>query len=69
MKKGMRETMVDVMMDEARAGTNLVVLVSDSTSTSKIKPFQEEFGDKVVNVGIAEQNLVGAAAGMALGGM
>lgn len=69
MKKGMRETMVDVMIEEAQAGTNLVVLVSDSTSTSKIKPFQEKFGDKVVNVGIAEQNLVGAAAGMALGGM
>ncbi|MFO7729418.1 MAG: transketolase C-terminal domain-containing protein [Spirochaetia bacterium] len=69
MKKGMREAMVDVMIDEAQAGTNLVVLVSDSTSTSKIKPFQEKFGGKVVNVGIAEQNLVGAAAGMALGGM
>jgi len=69
MKKGMRETMVDVMIEEAQAGTNLVVLVSDSTSTSKIKPFQEQFGDKVINVGIAEQNLVGAAAGMALGGM
>lgn len=69
MKKGMRETMVDVMMEEADAGTNLVVLVSDSTSTSKIKPFQERFGNRVVNVGIAEQNLVGAAAGMALGGM
>lgn len=69
MKKGMRETMVDVMIEAAQAGTNLVVLVSDSTSTSKIKPFQEKFGDKVVNVGIAEQNLVGAAAGMALGGM
>lgn len=69
MKRGMREAMVDVLIEEARAGTNLVVLVSDSTSTSKIKPFQEEFPEKIVNVGIAEQNLVGAAAGMALGGM
>src|SRR6056297_593212 len=69
MKKGMRETMVDVLIEEAQAGTNIVVLVSDSTSTSKIKPFQEQFPEKLVNLGIAEQNMVGAAAGMALGGM
>ncbi len=69
MKAGLRETMVAVLMEEAAKGTNLAVLVSDSTSTSKIQPFQEAYPERMVNVGIAEQNLIGAAAGMALGGM
>jgi transketolase len=40
-------------------------LVSDSVSTSKVKPFQSRFPESVVNVGIAEQNLIGIAVGLA----
>ena len=64
----LREVMVQTFIEEAEQDRNLVVLVSDSTSTAKIKPFMERFPDKLVNVGIAEQSLVGTAAGMALGG-
>jgi len=69
MKAELRQTMVETLMEETEKGAEIVVLVSDSTSTSKISPFQEKFPRRLINVGIAEQNLVGAAAGMALGGM
>ena len=45
------------------------VLVSDSTSTCRIQPFMEKYPDSVINTGIAEQNMIGIAAGMSLGGL
>jgi len=64
----LRDVMVDSFISSALAGMNIAVLVSDSTSTAKIAPFQKQFPDRLINVGIAEQSLVGTAAGMALGG-
>jgi transketolase len=62
-KIGLRETMVQTFMEAVEEDVNLIVLVSDSTSTSKIAPFQEKYPERLINVGIAEQNLVGVAAG------
>jgi len=67
-KYGLREVMVRALMDAVDDGVNLAVLVSDSTSTSKIAPFQEKYPERLINVGIAEQNMIGVAAGLALGG-
>jgi transketolase len=67
-KTGLREVMVQTLMRKVEEGKNIVVLVSDSTSTSKIAPFVEKYPDRLVNVGIAEQNLIGIAAGLSLGG-
>ncbi len=64
----MRDAMIRALTRAAEAGVDLVVVVSDSTSTSRIGPFRDRFPDRVVDVGIAEQNLVGIAAGLALGG-
>lgn len=64
----LRTVMIDTFLDAVDRGVNLAALVSDSTSTAKIAPFQAKHPDRLINVGIAEQSLIGTAAGMALGG-
>src|SRR4030042_7209706 len=64
----LREVMVQVFIEAVQNGNPLAVVVSDSTSTSKIGPFGKKYPQRLINVGIAEQNLVGVAAGLSLGG-
>lgn len=60
--------MVSAFIDAVEQGMDVVPVVADSTSTAKIAPFIKKFPDRLVNVGIAEQTLVGAAAGLAMAG-
>jgi transketolase len=55
---------------EALAETDLriVAVVNDSVGSSKLVGFQKRFPDRLVNVGIAEQAMVGVGAGLANGG-
>lgn len=53
----------------AEADPRVCALVSDSVSSTKLKSFSQKFPERFVNVGIAEQNMVGVAAGLANGGM
>lgn len=46
----------------------IVTVVNDSVGSSKLGNFQKLFPERVVNVGIAEQNMVGVGAGLANGG-
>ena len=44
---------------------NIVVLDADLSTATKTELFAEKFPDRFINVGIAEQNLMGIAAGLA----
>jgi transketolase len=53
----------------AAADPRIVAVVNDSVSSTKLKNFRAKFPDRFVNVGIAEQNMVGVGAGLALGNL
>jgi transketolase len=46
----------------------VVVVCGDSVGSSKLVNFKDRFPDRLVNVGIAEQSVIGIAAGLANGG-
>lgn len=52
----------------ARADPNVVALSADLTESNRLNLFEKEFPDRFVSVGVAEQNLIGVAAGMAHAG-
>jgi transketolase len=54
--------------DLAEADPRIVAVVNDSVGSSKLNSFQKRFPDRVINVGIAEQVMVGIGAGLANGG-
>ncbi|HPG05567.1 MAG: hypothetical protein KDC59_02655 [Saprospiraceae bacterium] len=49
----------------AARNRGILIVTSDSRGSGKLVPFAEKYPDQVVEVGIAEQNLVGMAAGLA----
>jgi transketolase len=55
-------------VDLGEADDRIVVVNNDSIGSSKTGPFRARFPDRLINVGIAEQNLVGVAAGLANAG-
>lgn len=47
---------------------NLMVVVADVMTSARLVDFQKQASEKLVNVGIAEQNMIGIAAGLAAEG-
>jgi transketolase len=56
------------LLDLAKANRNIVAITSDSRGSGKLGPFGEALPRQLVEVGIAEQNLVGITAGLAAAG-
>src|SRR4051812_28380666 len=62
------EEFADTLMTLAKADRNVVAVTSDSRGSGKLAPFGQALPQQIVEVGIAEQNLVGIAAGLAASG-
>jgi transketolase len=63
-----REVVQDVLVDVGRAHPDVVIVGADSFRSIRGLGFQAEFPERSFNVGIAEQNAVGIAAGLAISG-
>jgi len=64
-----RAAFADELLRLAREDDRIVAVCNDSVGSSNLVAFREEFPDRLVNVGIAEQNMVGVGAGLASFGL
>jgi transketolase len=67
LKKGRAnlEEFADTLQTLATADRNIVAVTSDSRGSGKLAPYGKALPKQIVEVGIAEQNLVGITAGLA----
>jgi transketolase len=63
-RKAFAATLEDLAIHDPR----ILAVCNDSVGSSNLTGFAKKFPDRLVNVGIAEQNMVGIAAGLANGG-
>ena len=60
-----RAVICKTLIERAKTDRDIVVLCSDSRGSASMFVFAESFPEQFIEVGIAEQNLVGIAAGLA----
>ena len=63
-----RDAFMGALMAIASENQDVVAVCNDSVGSGKLGAFKERWPERLVNVGIAEQNLVGVGAGLANGG-
>jgi transketolase len=64
-----RKAFAEQLIDLAREDDRIVAVCNDSVGSSNLVGFREAFPERLINVGIAEQDLVGVGAGLANGGL
>ncbi|AVQ30389.1 MULTISPECIES: transketolase family protein [Fusobacterium] len=64
-KKATRQAYGEALVELGKINKNIVVLDADLTKSTKTSMFQKEFPERHFNVGIAEADLMGTAAGFA----
>jgi transketolase len=68
MAKATRESFGDAILEIAETNPNLVVLDADLSKSTMTQAFMKKYPARHIEVGIAEQNMIGIAAGLALSG-
>jgi transketolase len=63
-----RDAFVTTLEMQADSDARIVAVANDSVGSSKLGNFRKKFPKRFVNVGIAEQNMIGIGAGLANGG-
>ena len=68
-KKATRQSYGEALLELGRKNKDIVVLDADLAGATKTELFAKEFPDRFFDMGIAEQNMMSTAAGMATCGM
>ncbi|BFT69486.1 transketolase family protein [Paenibacillus sp. P36] len=63
-----RQVMCETLLELAKKDQSITVLASDSRGSAAMAPFANAYPQQFVEIGIAEQNIVGVAAGLAHSG-
>lgn len=66
--KATREAYGEALAELGEINNNVVVLDADLSKSTKTATFKDKFPERFINVGIAEADLMGTAAGLSLGG-
>ena len=66
--KATRDGYGDALVELGEQHSDVIVLDADLSGSTKTNGFRKKFPERFINVGVAEQNLVGHAAGLALSG-
>jgi transketolase len=66
--KDTRSGFGDGIVEAARKNSNIVALTADLAGSLKLNQFMKEFPERFFQVGIAEANMMGIAAGLTIGG-
>ena len=67
-QKDTRSGFGDGIAEAAKSNPNIVALTADLAGSLKLNQFMKEFPDRFIQVGIAEANMIGIAAGLTIGG-
>lgn len=59
------DAFANTLIELAANDSNILVATSDSRGSGKVTPFGEKYPEQMIEIGIAEQNLVGVSAGLA----
>ncbi len=60
-----QDVFAEILLELAQQDPSILVVTSDSRGSAKLVPFGQALPNQIIEVGIAEQNLVGVAAGLA----
>src|SRR5690349_14530050 len=66
--KDTRSGFGDGIVEAARKNPNVVALTADLAGSLKLQQFKKEFPERFFQIGIAEANMMGIAAGLTIGG-
>ena len=67
-KKDTRSGFGDGLTQLGKTNKNIVALCADLTGSLKMNEFKEKYPERFFQIGIAEANMMGIAAGMTIGG-